>query len=161
MLCDIQVPGVQFNVAAGTRPRAARSLLGISAPVKTKAVEEPYEVSGPREGTFVCAPEAESVTSVVIKCFLYTNARLPEAPAQGNDPARTTFRVDRSTWDHSEKRGACLLSHWCTWQVTLGVSRCFCWCFALAVAHMCCSRCGFLGDPERVCRLRRPGRCCC
>ena len=30
--------------------------------------------------------------------------------------------------------------------------------FAVAVAQMCGSRCGLLGDPERVCRLRRSGR---
>ena len=95
---------------------AARSLLGTSAPVKTKVFETPYEVSGPREGTFVCVPQAESMTSVVIIFFNNRNARVPEPPAQGNDPARTTFRVDRSTWDHSEKRGACLLSHW--WRST-------------------------------------------
>ena len=161
MLCDIQVPGVEFNVAAGTRPRAVRSLLGTLAPVKTKAAEEPHKVSGPREGTFACVPQAESMTSVVIIFFYNRNARVPEPPAQGNDLTRTTFHIDRATWDHHEKRGARLRAHWCTWQVPLGVSRCFCCCFAVASSHMCGSRCGFLGDPERVCRLRRPGRCCC
>jgi len=105
---------------------AARSLLGTLAPVKTKAAEEPHKVSGPREGTFVCVPQAESMTSVVIIFFYNRNARVPEPPAQGNDLTRTTFHIDKATWDHHGKRGARLRAHWCTWQVPLGVSRCFC-----------------------------------
>jgi len=94
------------------------------------------------------------MTSVVIIFFYNRNARVPEPPAQGNDLTRTTFHIDRATWEHHEKRGARLQAHWCTWQVPLRVSCCFCSCFAVASLHMRGSRCGFLGEPERVCLLR-------
>ena len=86
------------------------------------------------------------MTSVSTVTFKSRNTRVPDATAQGNDPARTTFHIDRATWGHHEK--GC-------WQMPLVISRSFF--FSVSVAHMCGSRCGFLGSPERVCRLRRPG----